>query len=82
MLLRGQVPEDQLEFDLEIEKTTIKNRSKMRKEKKQGQGKRESSNTLNSHNETKLEMADNRQNPPRRTLENIPCNKDRGISSV
>jgi len=34
MLLRGQVPEDQLEFDPEIEKTARKNQSKKREEKK------------------------------------------------
>jgi len=69
MLLRGQVLEDQLEFDPEIEKTTRRNQSKKRREKKkEGQAKGESSNTLNSHNQTDLEMADNRQNPLRRTL--------------
>jgi len=58
-----------MEFDPEIEKTARKNQSKKREEKKkQGQEKGESSNTLNSHNQTKLQMADNRQNPPRRTL--------------
>jgi len=35
MLLRGQVPEDQLEFDPEFEKTTRKNQSKKRDEKKE-----------------------------------------------
>jgi len=69
MLLRGQVPEDQLEFDLEIEKTSRKNQSKKREEKKkQGQTQGESSNTLNSHNQIGFQMAENRQNPPRRTL--------------
>ena len=69
MLLRGQVPEDQLEFDIEIEKITRRNQSKKRKEKKkQGQAKGKSSNTLNSHNQIEFQMADNRQNPPRRTL--------------
>ncbi|XP_068475201.1 uncharacterized protein [Phaseolus vulgaris] len=69
MLLRGQVPEDQLEFDPEIEKTARRNQSKKREEKKkQGQAKGESSNTLNSHNQTEFQMAENRQNPPRRTL--------------
>ena len=68
-LLRGQVPKDQLEFDPEIEKTARKNQSKKREEKKkQGQAKGESSNTLNSHNQTEFQMAENRQNPPRRTL--------------
>jgi len=57
-----------LEFDQEIEKTTRKNWSKKRKEKKEGQAKGESSNTLNSHNQIELQMEDNRQNPPRRTL--------------
>ena len=60
MLLKGRVPEDQLEFDPEIKKTTRKNQSKKReKKKKQGQAKGESSNTLNSHNRTELQMADN-----------------------
>jgi len=41
MLLRGQVPEDLLEFYPEIEKTVRKNQSKKREEKKkQGQKKR------------------------------------------
>ena len=34
MLLRGHVPEDQLKFDQEIEKTARRNQSKKRKEKK------------------------------------------------
>jgi len=69
MLFRGQVPEDQLEFDPKIEKTAKKNQSKKREEKKkQGQTKGESSNTLNSHNQKELQMDENRQNPPRRTL--------------
>jgi len=34
MLLRGQVPKDQLEFDPKIEKTARKNQSKKREEKK------------------------------------------------
>jgi len=69
MLLRGQVPEDQLEFDPEIEKTARRNQSKKRKEKKkQGQAKGESFNTLNSHNRIEFQMVGNRQNPPRRTL--------------
>jgi len=69
MLLRGQVPEDQLEFNPEIEKTTRKNQSKKSEEKKkQGQAKGESFNTLNSHNQTEFQMANNKQNPPRRTL--------------
>ena len=50
MLLRVQVPEDQLELDPEIEKTARKNQSKKIEEKnKQGQAKGESSSTLNSH---------------------------------
>jgi len=64
MLLRGKVPEDQLEFDPEIEKTARKNQSKKREEKKkQGQAKVGSCNTLNSHNQTEFQMAENRQNP-------------------
>ena len=64
MLLSGLVPEDQLEFDLEIDKTTRRNQSKKRKEKKkQGQAKGEFSNTLKSHNQTEFQMANNRQGP-------------------
>ncbi|KAK8469592.1 hypothetical protein PHAVU_005G111650 [Phaseolus vulgaris] len=69
MLLRGQVPEDQLEFDPEIEKTARKNQSRKREEKKkQRQAKGESSNNLNSQNQTEFQMVENRENPPRRTL--------------
>jgi len=73
-----------LEFDPEIEKTARRNQSQKRKEKnKQGQAKGESSNTLNSHNQTELQMADNRQNPPKRTLGNYAMQQGpRHFSSI
>jgi len=43
MLLRGQVPEDRLAFDPEIEKTARRNRGKSKK--KQGKTREESSST-------------------------------------
>jgi len=81
MLLRGKVPEDQLEFDLEIEKTARRNQSKKREEKKkQGQAEGESSNTFNSHNQTDFQMAENRQIHLEGHWEIMLCNKDQGIS--
>jgi len=45
MILRGQVPEDQLEFDLEIERAARKNRGRKRREQ-QSQTIEESSTTF------------------------------------
>ena len=64
MLLRGQVPEDQLAFDPEIEKTARRNRGKSKK--KQGKTREESSSTsITSQSEN---LANQRPAPARKTL--------------
>jgi len=64
MLLRGQVPEDRLAFDPEIEKTARRNRGKSKK--KQGKTREESSCTsITSQSEN---MENQRPTPARKTL--------------
>ena len=64
MLLRGQVPEDRLAFDPEIEKTARRNRGKSKK--KQGKTREESSSTsITSQSEN---MENQRPTPARKTL--------------
>jgi len=64
MLFRGQVHEDRLAFDPEIEKTTRRNRGKSKK--KQGKTREESSCTsITSQSEN---MENQRPAPARKTL--------------
>jgi len=69
MLLKGQGSEDQLEFDLEIERTVRRNRSRKRREE-QTQIIEESSTSFDRDNKKNQEtiMAEERQPPPRMTL--------------
>jgi len=64
MFLRGQVPEDRLAFDPEIEKTARRNRGK--RKKKQGKTREESSST--SITPQSENMENQRLTPARKTL--------------
>jgi len=70
MILRGQVPENQLEFDLEIERAARKNRSRKRREQ-QSQTREESFTTFDRGTQViqeEVSMAEVRIPLPRRTL--------------
>jgi len=70
MILRGQIPKDQLLFELEIEKTARRNKETKRKEK-QGDTREESSITssfpINIFQE-ESNMAEEQAPPPRKKL--------------
>ena len=75
MLLRGQVPEDRLAFDPEIEKTARRNRGKNKK--KQRKTMEESSSTsITSQSEN---MENQRPAPARKTLGDMLCSKGQDI---
>jgi len=70
MILRGQVLEDQLEFDLEIERAARKNQSRKIKEQ-QSQTREESFTTFDRDTQViqeEISMAEKKIPPPRRTL--------------
>jgi len=70
MILRGQIPKDQLLFESEIEMATKRNRKTKTKER-QGDTKEESSITFSFHInifQEKSNMAEELVPPPRRTL--------------
>jgi len=85
MILRGQVPEDQLEFDLELEGAARKNRSRKRREQ-QSQTREESSTTFDRNTQViqeEVSMAEERIPPPRRTLEDYALQQgSRQFSSI
>jgi len=70
MLLRGQVPQDQLEFDEEIEKTARRNSGRRRREQQSLEREQHIPNSNSSTIESREEiiMADPENNPPRRIL--------------
>jgi len=70
MILRGQVSEDQLEFDLEIERAARKNRSRKRREQ-QTQIREESYTIFDRDTQVIQEeiiMVEDKIHPPRRIL--------------
>jgi len=81
MLLRGQVPEDLLEFYPEIEKTVRKNQSKKREEKKKQGQKKKNLPTLSTHT---IKQSSKWLKIDKIHLEGhwvtLLCNKDQGIS--
>ena len=82
MILRGQVLEDQLEFDLEIERAARKNQSRKIKEQ-QSQTREEFSTTFDRDTQViqeEVSMAEDRIPPPRRTLGDMPYNKAQDTS--
>jgi len=70
MILRRKVPENQLEFDSEIEITARRNQSRKRREQ-QSQPREESSTTFDRDTQViqeEISMVEERIPPPRRTL--------------
>jgi len=70
MILRGQVSEDQLEFDLEIERAARKNRSRKRREQ-QTQIREESYTIFDRDTQViqeEISMVEDKIHPPRRIL--------------
>jgi len=77
MILRGHVPEDQLEFDLKIERTARRKQSRKTREQ-QSQTREESYTTFDRDTQViqkETSMAEDRIHPPRRLLETMPCSK-------
>ena len=81
MLLRGQVPEDQLEFDPEIEKTARKNQTRREKKRRSKDKQKENLPTLSTHTikqSSKWLKIDKIHVEGH--WETMLCNKDQGIS--
>jgi len=70
MLLRGQTPQDQLEFDTEIERTARRNHGRRKREQRTQESENETQ-TLDSiieEDKEEINMANAGNNPPQRIL--------------